>query len=67
MSKTLIDIPDDLMEQARQLTGGSTKAETVRAALRLLVRQHQQHDAIAWIAESAPFRADVESERTEEQ
>ncbi|NKY84972.1 type II toxin-antitoxin system VapB family antitoxin [Nocardia veterana] len=60
MTKTLIDIPDELMEQARQITGGATKTETVRAALRLLVRQQQQHDAIAWFAEREPFLSDTE-------
>ncbi|WP_227983202.1 type II toxin-antitoxin system VapB family antitoxin [Nocardia spumae] len=38
-------------EQARQITGGATKTETARTALRLLVRQQQQHDAIAWLAD----------------
>ncbi|WP_433561044.1 type II toxin-antitoxin system VapB family antitoxin [Nocardia sp. CA-151230] len=60
MTKTLIDIPDDLMEQARKVTGGATKTETVRTALRLLVRQRQQHDAIAWFADAAPFLSDTE-------
>ncbi|MBF6097799.1 type II toxin-antitoxin system VapB family antitoxin [Nocardia cyriacigeorgica] len=71
MSKTLIDIPDDLMEQARQVAGGATKTETVRTALRLLVRQRQQNDAIAWIAESAPFLSAAElaeeAERSQDQ
>ncbi|MGV9585445.1 type II toxin-antitoxin system VapB family antitoxin [Nocardia farcinica] len=40
-TKTLIDIPDELMEQARQITGGAMKTETVRTALRLLVGQHR--------------------------
>ncbi|MFD7841778.1 type II toxin-antitoxin system VapB family antitoxin [Nocardia sp. NPDC059764] len=60
MTKTLIDIPDDLMEQARRVTGGATKTETVRTALRLLVQQRQQHDAIAWFADSAPFLPEAE-------
>ncbi|MBO0855112.1 MAG: type II toxin-antitoxin system VapB family antitoxin [Nocardia sp.] len=60
MTKTLIDIPDELMEQARQITGGATKTETVRTALRLLVRQQQQHDAIAWLADHEPFLTEEE-------
>ncbi|WP_411157573.1 type II toxin-antitoxin system VapB family antitoxin [Nocardia farcinica] len=36
-----MDIPDELMEQARQITGGAMKTETVRTALRLLVGQHR--------------------------
>lgn len=71
MAKTLIDIPDDLMEQARQVTGGATKTETVRTALRLLVRQQQQHDAIAWFADNDVFLADdelnKEAERSHDQ
>ncbi|NEW42194.1 type II toxin-antitoxin system VapB family antitoxin [Nocardia cyriacigeorgica] len=54
-----IDIPDELMEQARQITGGATKTETVRTALRLLVRQ-QQLDAIAWFADHEPFLSEDE-------
>ncbi|MBO0881728.1 MAG: type II toxin-antitoxin system VapB family antitoxin [Mycobacterium sp.] len=60
MTKTLIDIPDELMEQARQIAGGATKTETVRTALRLLVRQQQQHDAIAWLADHEPFLTEEE-------
>lgn len=60
MTKTLIDIPDELMEQARKVTGGASKAETVRTALSLLVRQRQQHDAIAWFADTAPFLASTD-------
>ncbi|NNH70237.1 type II toxin-antitoxin system VapB family antitoxin [Nocardia uniformis] len=71
MAKTLIDIPDDLMEQARQVTGGATKTETVRTALRLLVRQQQQHDAIAWFADNDVFLTDdelkAEAERSRDQ
>lgn len=59
MTKTLIDIPDELMEQAKQITG-ATKTETVRTALRLLVRQRQQHDAIAWLADHEPFLSEEE-------
>ncbi|MEU4313825.1 type II toxin-antitoxin system VapB family antitoxin [Nocardia sp. NPDC024068] len=60
MTKTLIDIPDELMEQARQIAGGATKTETVRTALRLLVRQQQQHDAITWLADHEPFLSEEE-------
>lgn len=60
MTKTLIDIPDELMEQARQITDGATKTETVRTALRLLVRQQKQHDAIAWFADHGPFLSEDE-------
>ncbi|TLF74704.1 type II toxin-antitoxin system VapB family antitoxin [Nocardia cyriacigeorgica] len=55
MAKTLIELPDELIEQARQVVGGATATETVLTALRLFVRQHRQREAIAWIADSAPF------------
>ncbi|MBF6439290.1 type II toxin-antitoxin system VapB family antitoxin [Nocardia cyriacigeorgica] len=60
MTKTLIDLHDELMEHARQVTGGATKNETVCTALRLLVRQQQQHDAIAWFADQQPFLSEDE-------
>lgn len=59
MAKTLIEIPDELMEQARQITGG-TEAEIVRAALVLLVRRERQRDAIAWLADHQPFLSEGE-------
>jgi len=40
MTRTLVDIPDELMEQARRVVGPkATKAETVRTALAELVRR----------------------------
>ena len=51
MAKTLIDIPDDLMAEARAIVGkDATKAETVRRALTEMVRQHRQRDAVEWLA-----------------
>ena len=51
MTKTLVDIPDDLMEAARAVIGkDATKAETVRTALREMVRRHRQRTAIDWFA-----------------
>lgn len=47
MTRTLVDIPDDLMEEARALLGpGTTKAETVRTALAELVRRRRQAAAV---------------------
>ena len=45
MTKRLIDIDDDLLDQARTLTGATTMKETVNASLRELInaelrRQH---------------------------
>ena len=49
MTKTLVDIPDDLMEAARAVIGkDATKAETVRTALQELVTRHRQRTAIDW-------------------
>lgn len=51
MTKTLVDIPDDLMEAARAVIGkDATKAETVRTALQELVRRHRQRTAVDWFA-----------------
>lgn len=56
----LVDIPDVLLEQDRQAIGGATKTETIQTALRLLVQQRRQQEAIAWLVESAPFSSDGE-------
>jgi Arc/MetJ family transcription regulator len=39
VAKTLIDIDDELLEQARQILGTDTKKATVNAALRDVVRR----------------------------
>jgi len=52
MTKTLIDIPDDLLSEAMAVLGVSTKAEAVRTALSLVTRQEKQRRTIRWIAES---------------
>jgi Arc/MetJ family transcription regulator len=41
MSKTLIDIPDDLLAEAMELLGETTKAGAVRRALAESVRRRQ--------------------------
>lgn len=47
MTRTLVDIPDDLMEEARALLApGTSKAETVRTALAELVRRRRQSAAV---------------------
>ena len=55
MTKTLIDIPDDLMAEAMEALGAKTKAEAVRKALALVSRQERQRQAIRWFAESGAF------------
>lgn len=39
MSKTLVDVDDQLLSQAQRLLGTTTKKDTVNAALRALVRR----------------------------
>lgn len=52
MTKTLIDIPDELMAEAMAALGTSTKAETVRTALARVSKQEKQREFIRWIAET---------------
>lgn len=63
MARTLVDIPDDPLETARQLIGPrATKAETVRTALEMMVRRARQKDAVKWFAEADPL-ADLRSSK----
>jgi Arc/MetJ family transcription regulator len=42
VTRTLVDIPDELLEEARSLLGtGTSKAETVRVALAEMVRRRK--------------------------
>ncbi len=53
MSRTLVDIPDELLAEARRIAGpGMSKAGTVRLALTEMVRRHRQLEAVEWFAES---------------
>ncbi|GAB3216401.1 hypothetical protein GCM10027586_09120 [Kineococcus gypseus] len=45
MSKTHIDIDDDLLAQVAAITGTTTKRETVEAALRATLRQERRRAA----------------------
>ena len=55
MSKTLIDVDDELLERARQLIGpGTTKRQAVDVALSRFVRIHAQREAVDWIAATDP-------------
>ena len=45
MSKTHIDIDDDLLAQVAAVTGTTTKRETVEAALRATLRQERRRAA----------------------
>lgn len=56
MTRTLVDIPDDLMEEARAVVGpNATKVETVTRSLREMVQRHRQLENIAWLAEADPL------------
>jgi len=45
--RTNIDIDDDLLAEAMEASGLTTKKATVEEALRQLVKQHRQRRAIA--------------------
>jgi Arc/MetJ family transcription regulator len=54
MSKTLIDIDDDLLTRARTILGPATsKKDAVNTALSKLVRLHEQRATIDWIIDTA--------------
>jgi Arc/MetJ family transcription regulator len=39
MTKTLIDVDDDLLAQAQEILGTTTKKDTINAAIREIVRR----------------------------
>ena len=56
MTKTLIDIPDELLAEARAVIGpNTTKADAVRTALAELIRRHRQRAVIDWVVETDPL------------
>ncbi len=55
MTKRLIDIPDELLDEAMTALGAKTKAEAVRAALRRVTQQERQRAVVEWIIESDPL------------
>lgn len=55
MTKTLIDIDDNLLTRARAILGPSaTKKDAVNTALSKLVRMHEQRETIDWIIATDP-------------
>jgi Arc/MetJ family transcription regulator len=54
MSKTLVDIDDDLLTQAQRILGTATKKATVNAALREVVRRWAAQELSA-LARSGVF------------
>jgi Arc/MetJ family transcription regulator len=55
VSKTLIDVDEDLLERARAILGPHvTKKDAVNTALSKLVRLHDQRETIDWIIATDP-------------
>jgi Arc/MetJ family transcription regulator len=55
VSKTLIDIDDDLLARARTLLGPATsKKDAVNTALSKLVRLYEQRATIEWVIATDP-------------
>ena len=55
MTKRLIDIPDDLLDEAMEVLGAKTKSDAVRTALQLVTRQERQRAVVDWIIETDPL------------
>ena len=51
MARTLIDIDDDLLHEAREVLGASTKKATVNEALSRVVRTHKAREHIRHLRE----------------
>jgi Arc/MetJ family transcription regulator len=54
VSKTLIDIDDDLLTRSQQILGTTTKKDTVNAALRAVVRRRAAEEFVG-LARSGVF------------
>lgn len=50
MSRTLVDIDDELLAEAARLLGTRTKKDTVHAALVELVKQRRRAELVDWLA-----------------
>ena len=63
MTKTLIDIDDDLLEAAREALGTTTKKDTVNTALREVLATQQRRraadDLMAWTSRHEPLDRDA--------
>lgn len=55
MTKTLIDVDDDLLAEAGKILGTSTKKDTVNQALDEIVKRQRREELIEWLtSEDAP-------------
>ncbi|MER7579325.1 type II toxin-antitoxin system VapB family antitoxin [Kitasatospora sp. NPDC097691] len=51
MARTVIDVNDDLLAQAAEILGTTTKVATVNGALADLVKRRKGQDFLDWLAE----------------
>lgn len=50
MSRTVINLDDELCAQAAEILGTTTKVSTVNAALKDLVARHKRREFLDWLA-----------------
>lgn len=50
MSRTVINLDDDLCAQAAEILGTTTKVSTVNATLKEFVAQHKRRQLLDWLA-----------------
>lgn len=62
MSTTQINLDDDALAEAARILGTGTKVGTVNAALRAVVVQHKQREALARAARRGTFGAAPEGD-----
>jgi Arc/MetJ family transcription regulator len=61
MTRTVINLDEELCAQAAEILGTTTKVGTVDAALRELVARHQRREFLDWLAAgNLPDLADPE-------
>ena len=53
MAKTLMDIPEELLAEAAEVAGTSTKKDTVIVALEQLVARRRRSKGIEWLSSSS--------------
>lgn len=49
MARTLVDLPDDLVRRAMELTGAASKKALITRALEELVNREAQLEMIDWV------------------
>ncbi len=61
--RTNIDIDEDLIRSAMEVTGLRTKRETVREALQTLIRQRSAHQALLALRGKVEWEGDLDQMR----